>query len=258
MTDYDPRIVALYDDDNPDGPDHDFYRALADEREARAVLDIGCGTGMLTVSLARDERSVVGVDPSPSMLQFARGRDGATAVTWVLGDSSGIPDGVYDYAVMTGNVAQHIPETHWSRTLRDIRAHMDPGATLAFESRNPLARAWESWAAAEKTSRLTANGTLAEWNEAKLLDAQTVELVSHNHFIDSDEVVTERAHLAFRSREQIERDLADAGFEIESVFSDWHRTPFHKEAPLMVFVARAAELGEPVERRGLFERRTRW
>lgn len=27
--DYEPRIVDLYDEDNPDGPDHDFYRALA-------------------------------------------------------------------------------------------------------------------------------------------------------------------------------------------------------------------------------------
>lgn len=35
MPDHDPRIVALYDEDNPDGPDHDWYRLLADEIDAR-------------------------------------------------------------------------------------------------------------------------------------------------------------------------------------------------------------------------------
>lgn len=68
MTDYDPRLVDLYDIDNPDGPDHDFYRALADRCAAPTILDLGCGTGMLTVSLAREGRRVVGIDPSPTML----------------------------------------------------------------------------------------------------------------------------------------------------------------------------------------------
>ena len=52
---YDPRIVDLYDLDNPDGPDHDFYRALADSRDARSILDLGCGTGILTVTLPKAE-----------------------------------------------------------------------------------------------------------------------------------------------------------------------------------------------------------
>ncbi|RIJ15014.1 class I SAM-dependent methyltransferase, partial [Clavibacter michiganensis subsp. insidiosus] len=76
MPDLDPRLVALYDGDNPDGPDHDFDRALAEEVGARSVLDLGCGTGMLTVSLATAGRRVVGVDPSAAMLDVARGRPG--------------------------------------------------------------------------------------------------------------------------------------------------------------------------------------
>src|SRR6185503_21329779 len=38
---------------------------------ARRVLDVGCGTGVLTERLARDAGLVVGLDVSPSMLALA-------------------------------------------------------------------------------------------------------------------------------------------------------------------------------------------
>ena len=55
----DPRLIALYDDDNPDGPDHDHARALAEELGARTIVDLGCGTGQLAVTLARPGRTVI-------------------------------------------------------------------------------------------------------------------------------------------------------------------------------------------------------
>ena len=33
--DYDPRIVDFYDEDNPDGADHDYYRSLTYWRNAQ-------------------------------------------------------------------------------------------------------------------------------------------------------------------------------------------------------------------------------
>lgn len=47
------RLAALYDIDNPDGPDHDFFRAFAARIDARRIVDLGCGTGILTVTLPR-------------------------------------------------------------------------------------------------------------------------------------------------------------------------------------------------------------
>ncbi|WP_241534083.1 hypothetical protein [Clavibacter michiganensis] len=41
MPDLDPRLVALYDGDNPDGPDHDFDRALAEEVGAAGTRSSG-------------------------------------------------------------------------------------------------------------------------------------------------------------------------------------------------------------------------
>ncbi|NUL43847.1 class I SAM-dependent methyltransferase [Cellulosimicrobium funkei] len=239
MTDYDPRIVDLYDIDNPDGPDHDFYRALADAREARTVLDLGCGTGMLTVTLAGRDRRVMGLDPSPAMLTFARARNGAERVEWVVGDSSDAPAEYFDLVVMTGNVAQHIPDTDWARTLRDLRARMRPGSYLAFETRNPAVREWGTWSSEDPTSRETPHGTLTEWMEVELVDERIVRFRAHNHFAANGETVTEEQSLVFRGRAELEADLRRAGFDVETVHGDWAGTPFEETARLMIFVARA-------------------
>src|SRR5215471_5521817 len=78
-------LVELYDLDNPGGEDHAYYRALADELNARSIVDLGCGTGLLTRSLAWPGRVVTGVDPSRTMLEYARSQPGSGAVTWIHG-----------------------------------------------------------------------------------------------------------------------------------------------------------------------------
>jgi 2-polyprenyl-3-methyl-5-hydroxy-6-metoxy-1,4-benzoquinol methylase len=55
----DPRLVALYDLENPRGADTDFYIGLAAELDAHTIIDLGCGTGLLTHELASDGRKVI-------------------------------------------------------------------------------------------------------------------------------------------------------------------------------------------------------
>ncbi len=105
----DADLVTLYETDNPGGRDHEFYRMLADELEARTVIDLGCGTGLLTRSLTAPGRTVIGVDPSATMLDFARRQPGAGAVRWIEGGAAAIPQsGDADLVICTGNAIQHI------------------------------------------------------------------------------------------------------------------------------------------------------
>lgn len=238
LADYDSRIVDLYDGDNPDGPDHDYYRSLAVDADARRILDVGCGTGILTVTFAAPGRTVVGVDPSHAMISYARKRAGSEAVTWIEGDSSDVVDEAFDLMVMTGNVAQHIPDPAWGQTLVELRQVASAGAILAFESRNPAARAWESWAAESPMARETASGPLVEWCEADELDSERVLLSFFNRFGSDDEVVKEDLLLTFRSVEVLTDQLAAAGFRVSAVWGDWDRTPFDGSQAVMVFEAR--------------------
>jgi SAM-dependent methyltransferase len=62
----------------------DLLVRTLDLPRAAYVLDLGCGTGQLTVPLAGRYDRVVGADPSPDMLALARSGAGNAPVTWLL------------------------------------------------------------------------------------------------------------------------------------------------------------------------------
>jgi len=58
------------------------------------VIDLGCGTGQLTLPIARRVQAVAGVDPEPDMLARARQaavEQGVRNASWLLGDDTEIP-----------------------------------------------------------------------------------------------------------------------------------------------------------------------
>lgn len=239
MAYHDERLAEIYDIDNPDGPDHAYFRAFVEASDADVVTDLGCGTGMLTVTLAKPGRTVVGIDPAPAMLARAASRPGGSAVEWRLGTGEQIGPNSTDVVIMSGNVAMHIIGSQWNQTLLRIAEGLRPQGRLAFETRNPAIRAWESWNE-PITERDTPAGRLRESVATDPPDDSGVVIMHcYNEFVDDGDVVEIDLHLQFRTLEQVRRDLSEAGLGVVNVWGDWHATPFNdaQASPLMVFEA---------------------
>lgn len=123
------QLSALYDLENRWAEDDDFFFDFVNKQANRRVLDLGCGTGRITLALAAQGHDMVGVDPNPDSLAAARGKPGADGVRWIAGTSAQIPEGeVFDVAIMTAHVAQAIHDDgEWSRTLADVHRALIPG-----------------------------------------------------------------------------------------------------------------------------------
>lgn len=227
----DEQLVELYDLDNPAGEDHKYYLGLAEG--ARKVVDFGCGTGLLTRSLAVPGRVVIGVDPSTTMLGYARRQPGADAVTWIDGDHRAVePAGDVDLVISSGNTMMHVAEH--AAAVTALAAALRPGGMLAFESRNPAARAWLQWTSeATYGERDTAAGHLKEWLELTEVGDGRVVFDAHNVFPDGHDRIY-RNVLYFRSAEEITADLRAAGFTDVVIDGGWHGEPLAGKAPLLV------------------------
>ncbi|MEZ5162292.1 MAG: class I SAM-dependent methyltransferase [Fimbriimonadaceae bacterium] len=242
----DSRLAALYDLDNPSGADHEFFCQLAHELDPRLIVDLGCGTGLLTAQLVAPGRKVIGIDPDSGMLAIAKRR--SEDVQWEFGYSQLIGDAEADLMLMTGNVAQHIGPGDWDRTLQDISCGLASGGILSFETRNPDDQAWRNWTKEKSFStRNTPFGELTEWIECTEPDETgTVMLTAYNRWEETGEELIVKQPLTFRSREKITQDLADSGLEVQECFGGWHREEFIPESPIMVFVAKKCpELNSP-------------
>jgi SAM-dependent methyltransferase len=98
---------------------HDFF--VERIRPGERVLDVGCGKGELAHDIAeRSGATVIAVDASPWMLEFARRRFAHPRVTYVQADAlEFIPDEPVDVAVLS-NVLEHIaPREELLRALRE-------------------------------------------------------------------------------------------------------------------------------------------
>jgi SAM-dependent methyltransferase len=151
-----PRQVAIYDAVNSydPGTQPEFYLGVAEEVSAEMVIDLGCGTGIITLEFAGRGYRIIGIDPSAVMLEVAREKTGADAVRWVQGGAGQLGTPGADLTIMTGHVAQFIlKDADWLEALAGVRRALRGGGYLAFECRDPRAREWKRWTVASGLSR---------------------------------------------------------------------------------------------------------
>ena len=237
----DPRLARLYDAVCNPRADMGFYIALAGVTPLRA-LDLCCGTGQLAAALAVRGHVVTGVDAAAAMLAVARTRPGGDQVTWIEADvRTVVLNDRFDFVVLTGHAFQALlSDADVHALLGTVRTALAPGGRLAFETRNPLARAWERWTPELSRQRISlAEGGAVEIH-SRLLSVQgaNVDVASHYRFTSTGEELMSQQVLRFPARSDVERQLAAAGFAPEVWYGDWDGTPASEQSPEIIVVAR--------------------
>ncbi|HLH47683.1 MAG TPA: methyltransferase domain-containing protein [Acidimicrobiales bacterium] len=102
-----------------------------------AVIDLGCGTGLFTLPLARRVRLVVGVDPEADMLSLARQRTEtalSSKVVWCVGSDDDLPaltNLLGEATVGAVTVAQALHFMNHEQLFPRARRLLRPGGGLA-------------------------------------------------------------------------------------------------------------------------------
>ncbi len=228
--------ARLYDVQNSWGPSDDFYLSLA--RDAADVLDVGCGTGTLLARLRRDgsRGRLVGIDPGAGMLAVAREK--APDVEWVDGVlTPGAYDAEFDLVTMTGHAFQELrTDDEVGSVLRGMRDAVRPGGRVAFETRNPGAREWESWHGASFHVPYQGDTLTVSYEVEKVVG----DLVTFTEYTDGGrwQHQGDRSTLRFLSRIELDHFLGGAGLQVETYYGDWQRGPLTEDSPEIVCLAR--------------------
>lgn len=206
-----------------------------------SVLDVGCGTGAL-LHRARDAGHVgrlCGLDPDAASLDIARRR---SDIEWTIGVAASITwDNEFDVATMTGHAFQVLLTDEDVRTsLGAIHRALVDGGRFAFETRNPVARAWERWTPAHAKDFVDARGRpVRVSHEVVSVLGDLVMLTETTSEPGGRQLRADRASLRFLDVDTLASFLADAGFAIDAQYGDWDRRPLAPDSPEIITVARA-------------------
>jgi SAM-dependent methyltransferase len=186
-------------------PGLDSYRFHRDQfleivpEPGRLTVDIGCGEGRLSRDLKARGHDVVGVDGSPTMLEFARAADASIPVHLADAAELPLPDGAADLAIafMSLHDVDDMP-----RAILEAARVLIPGGRLCLAIVHPLnsAGAFES---AEPGARFVIDGAYLD------------------RFDYADAVERDGLSMTFHSRHRPLEDffsaLAAAGFAVEAL-----------------------------------------
>src|SRR5438128_5163827 len=157
------------------------------------VLDVGCGTGIITAAAADLGATTVGLDPSEAYLEFARNHRSRPNATFELGDAHhiGYPDETFD-AALSSLALDVIPDAE--RVAEEMRRVTRPGGTVASGIHDyrggfaPFATLWDIAAVLDSRAHISRDGMMSHplvwpegqanmWRAVGLIDVVEVPLV---------------------------------------------------------------------------------
>jgi SAM-dependent methyltransferase len=109
-----------------------LWEELADEAGG-PVLDLGCGTGRVTLHLARRGHTVLGLDRDPELLAALRQRAAGMPAEAELGDAADFALGAeFGLALAPMQLVQLLAPERRTSCLRRVASHLRPGGLAAL------------------------------------------------------------------------------------------------------------------------------
>ena len=223
-----------------------FWQRVA-SRAGGQVLELGCGTGRVSIPLAKAGLDIVGVDRSEPMLERARKRTKAGGAKgsphYVRADIRALPfgDGSFPSVIAPYGILQSlIRPRDLTATLASVARVIAPGGTFGIDL-VPDVPKWR-----EYSNRVQLRGKAGA---AHLTLIESVRQDPKRRLTTFQQTFVERRRertqehqfeLTFRtlSVEGMSKQLERAGFTVDAVLGDYRGRPWDERADVWIILAR--------------------
>jgi ubiquinone/menaquinone biosynthesis C-methylase UbiE len=250
-------FIADYYDESPivRGRTQDvaFYREAAREF-GDPILELGCGTGRITMALAQMGKRVTGLDLSERMLERATRKrsmlytEERERVHLVQGDMAQFDLGErFRLIIIPFRPFQHLLEVKQQMAcLECVRRHLMPGGRLILDVFQTDAERMHDPVHMRETPIVeykTGDGRQVRITErvAAFHRAQQINDVEMIFSIEHPGGKKERLVFAwplrYFFRYEVEHLLARCGFKVKALYGNFDRTPLEDTSPEMIYVA---------------------
>jgi len=233
-----------------------FWQQIASKVDGR-VMELGCGTGRVTVPLGCAGVSIVGVDRSAPMLERANqrllrtrwrketgGKRSSLSPSFVRADIRSLPfqDGFFGAVIAPYGILQSLTrDRDFTVTLRAVARVLRAGGTFGID----LVPDVPNWR--EYSDRVQLRGRAAGGVHLTLVESVRQDRRRRLTFFDQRYVVRRQGRtnehrfvLTFRtlSVRQVVRRLRAAGLAIEAILGDYRGGPWDDRADVWIILAK--------------------
>ncbi len=243
-----------YDREDPSDTGVAFYTALAQEAGG-PVLEIACGTGRVTIPIAKQGFPATGLDIVPAMLEQAKRKSAGLPIRWVQGDARTFELGEqFRLIFLTGNAFQaFVSNADQEALLERVRAHLHDQGLFAFETRNPLFPTTKAPAGLfpllesrpkeeDRYSFINATGHEVRVSTTQAYDhiTQILHVTGYKRWHDGEEEHTSvtRTALRYTFPQELLALLHHTGFITLRQYGDWNGEALSATSPSIISVCR--------------------
>ncbi|MFJ8066424.1 class I SAM-dependent methyltransferase [Psychrobacillus sp. NPDC096426] len=208
------------------------------------IIELACGTGRLTIPMAKRGFQIIGVDIHEGMLERAKqkAKEQMVSIEFILQDCSQLSIPVKGSLVfMTGNSFQHfLTNEVQDALLQSVRQHLVKDGLFIFDTRNPLLNELAAVDEYEQKYIDIEGNQIIEFHRdeydslTQILHCHTNREIYEGHALLAKE--QDGISLRFSFPLEMERMLKNNGFEILEVYGDWDKNELNEKSISMVYV----------------------
>lgn len=239
----DPKIYDAENSDfEPDGP---YILELAKGLNG-FVLELGCGTGRVTIPLAENGVKITGLDAVPGMIELAKQKANGLAIEWIVADVRTFQlRRKFKLIFEAGSVFHHmLTREDQEAYLAQVRKHLEDDGCLALSIFFP------------KPQNLASSNKEEEWFTAEHPDGYEIKVSGIDKYDAIRQVKTETAYrrwkdvsgkemtqvaplsLRYVFPQEMEALLHYNGFEIVEQYGNVDRSPVTEDSRQIYYICR--------------------
>jgi SAM-dependent methyltransferase len=239
----------IYDLENQDfEPDGLFFLDFA-KKLGGTVLELGCGTGRITIPLAQNNISITGLDVVPEMVERAKQKASDLPIHWVIDDIRSFHlEQSFQLIFETGSVFQHLlTRLDQEAYLARVREHLEHQGRFIFGLMFP------------HSELLNSEETENEWFQYEDQQGHTIRVSGTELYDPIRQVKLETAYrrwvdgsgteilkvaplsLRYTFPQEVETLLYYNGFAIVEQYGDWECSTLTGKSKMIVSVCKRRE-----------------
>ena len=221
-----------------------FYLAQA-QAAPGPILEIGCGTGRVTIPLAAAGVDITGLDVSASMLEEAKRKaeNQGLRINWVEADGRHFDLGrPFPLIIMPFNTLQFFRDTTaLGKLFESVKRHLRDDGRFIFDVFNPQVAflAADPSARYERARYADPNGggeVVIEETREYIAERQVVQSTRYYHVGGKRDASVSRLELRCFFPCELDLILEHFGFQLEAKYGDFDNSPVSSQSPKQICI----------------------